>query len=143
MLFSAMFGSKHFVTNSVRSFSVRKIPKFHLISWCRSFVEMRSFRRVTGDLLKLSGNLFVSTKFPHQGIRWNSILSVKTYCTIDTASFVKYSRNQTLSLLFNSLNASVAVTQKPVNWFSQQINWLVFIWGQHWHLMSQFNPLSF
>ena len=30
-------------------FSLRKIPKFHLISWCRKFVETRSFRRVLGD----------------------------------------------------------------------------------------------
>ena len=38
--------------------------------------------------------------------------------------------------LFNPLNASVALIQKPVNWFPQQINWLVSIWGQQWHLMG-------
>ena len=36
----------------------------------------------------------------------------------------------------NPLNASIAPTQKPVNWFAVQINWLVSIWGQHWHLMD-------
>ena len=28
------------------------------------------------------------------------------------------------------------LTQKPVTWFAVQIKWLVYIWGQHWHLMS-------
>ena len=31
---------------------------------------------------------------------------------------------------FNSLNAKVAIIQKPVNWFTLQINWLVSIWWQ-------------
>ena len=26
--------------------------------------------------------------------------------------------------------------RNPVYWFAVQINWLVFIWGQHWHLMG-------
>ena len=30
--------------------SLRKIPKFHLISWCRNFVERHSLRRVSGEL---------------------------------------------------------------------------------------------
>ena len=32
--------------------------------------------------------------------------------------------------LFNSLNAKVAKISKLVNWFAQQISWLVFIWWQ-------------
>ena len=36
----------------------------------------------------------------------------------------------------NPLNASVALIQKPVNWLAEQINWLVSIWGHHWHLMG-------
>ena len=36
----------------------------------------------------------------------------------------------------NLSNESVSLIYKPVNWFAQQINWLVSIWGQHWHLMS-------
>ena len=36
----------------------------------------------------------------------------------------------------NPLNASVSLILKPVNWFALQINWLVSIWGQHWHLMG-------
>ena len=37
----------------------------------------------------------------------------------------------------NPLSASVALIYKPVNWFAQQINWLVSIWGKHWHLMGE------
>ena len=29
--------------------SLLKIPKFHLISWCGSFVETHNFLRVSGD----------------------------------------------------------------------------------------------
>ena len=36
----------------------------------------------------------------------------------------------------NELNANVALILKPVNWSAQQINWLVSIWEQHWHLMG-------
>ena len=36
----------------------------------------------------------------------------------------------------NPLSVSVAVIYKPVNWFAQQINSLVSIWGQQWHLMT-------
>ena len=38
--------------------------------------------------------------------------------------------------MLNPLSASVALIWKPVNWFAVQINWLVSIWGQHWHLMG-------
>ena len=40
------------------------------------------------------------------------------------------------NLQFNPLSAIVALTQKPVSWFAQQISWQVSIWGQHWHLMG-------
>ena len=36
----------------------------------------------------------------------------------------------------NPLSTSVALIEKPVNWFAQQINWLVPVWEQHWHLMG-------
>ena len=38
--------------------------------------------------------------------------------------------------VFNLLNVSIALIKKPVNWFAVQINWLVSIWGQHWHLIG-------
>ena len=51
----------------------------------------------------------------------------KKFCqTIATLIFV----------LFNRLNAIVALIQKPVNWFAVQMNWLVSIWGQQWHLIG-------
>ena len=37
---------------------------------------------------------------------------------------------------FNSLNAKIAMIQKPINWFAEQINWLVSIWWQLWCLLS-------
>ena len=40
------------------------------------------------------------------------------------------------NLKFNPLYASVALIQKPANSLAVQINWLVSIWGQHWHLMG-------
>ena len=52
----------------------------------------------------------------------------------------------TLQLVFflcflNLLNAGVALIYKPVNWFAQQINWLVSIWGLHQHLMGSSGKL--
>ena len=40
--------------------------------------------------------------------------------------------------LINPLSTSVALMEKPVNWFAQIINWLVSIWGQHWHLLVKY-----
>ena len=37
---------------------------------------------------------------------------------------------------FNLLNVGVALIKKAVNWFTQQIKWLVSIWGQHEHLIG-------
>ena len=34
------------------------------------------------------------------------------------------------------LNAGAVLIQKPVDWFTKQVNWLVSIWEQHWHLMG-------
>ena len=51
--------------------TLQKIPQFYLISWCGNFVERRSFRIVSGESHKTMGKLCLSTKFPHQEIRWN------------------------------------------------------------------------
>ena len=59
----------HFVL--ISSLVLCKIPKFHLISWCGNFVERLSFRRVSGESPKTLRKLCLSTKFPHQLIRWN------------------------------------------------------------------------
>ena len=41
-----------------------------------------------------------------------------------------------LLLYFIPLSPSVALIWKKGNWFTEQINWLVSIWGQLWHLMG-------
>ena len=51
--------------------TLRKIPWFHLISWCGNFVERNSFRIVSGDSPETMWKLCLSTKFSHQEIRWN------------------------------------------------------------------------
>ena len=43
---------------------------FTLISWCGNFVEKQSFRMIS-DSPKIMSKLCLSTKFPHQDIRWN------------------------------------------------------------------------
>ena len=58
----------------------RKILKFHLISWCGNFMETHSFNRVSSDSSETLWNLYVSSKCPHQEIRWNyGILCSKLY----------------------------------------------------------------
>ena len=55
----------------VRYGSLRKIPYFHLISWCGSFVERHSFRIDSGESPETVRKLCLSTKCPQQEIRWN------------------------------------------------------------------------
>ena len=70
-----------FTAFHVRSFAIfftltlRKIPLFHLTSSCGSIVERHNFRIVSGDLLEIMPKLCLSTKFPHQEIRWNDDIS--------------------------------------------------------------------
>ena len=42
--------------------STVQIPKFHLISWCEYFVEMYSFRWVSGDIPQKKKNVLTVTK---------------------------------------------------------------------------------
>ena len=46
-------------------FTLLKIPKFHLISWCANFVKTNCFRGVSGDSLETWCKRYASTKFPH------------------------------------------------------------------------------
>ena len=45
--------------------TLRKIPQFHLISWCGNFVERHSFRIVSGETPETMRKLCLSTEFPH------------------------------------------------------------------------------
>ena len=56
------------------------------------------------------------------GSEYTSIPTVKFSC--DYEEYVK------------PLNAGAVLIQKPVDWFTKQVNWLVSIWEQHWHLMG-------
>ena len=49
--------------------SLRKIPEFHLISWCENFVERHSFRIDSGESPETMRKLCLSTKFPRHEIR--------------------------------------------------------------------------
>ena len=60
-------------SNSTNFLLMHKIPKFHLISWYRNFVERHCFRRV-------STKLCLSTKFQHQENRWNFCIFCSAYC---------------------------------------------------------------
>ena len=45
------------------------------------------------------------------------------------------SENHAMDSILDSLKAEVVIIKKQVNWFALQINWLVSIWWQLWHLM--------
>ena len=62
---------KHFLKGILVKNTLHKIPGFHLISWCGSFMERHSFRRVSGHSANTLRKLWFSTKFPHQEIRLN------------------------------------------------------------------------
>ena len=61
----------HLKMHKIFPFSLRKIPYFHLISWCGNFVERYSFCKVSGKSLGdvknsilLAHNWFRSSTFP-------------------------------------------------------------------------------
>ena len=43
---------------------LRKIPQFHLISWCGNFAERHSFHKVSGSSPKTMRKMCLSAKFP-------------------------------------------------------------------------------
>ena len=63
--------------------SLQKIPYFHLISWCRNFVEGHSFCIVSADLPYTMHKPYFSRKFLHQKIRWN-------YCVLRSVSKLRF-----------------------------------------------------
>ena len=58
------------------STTLRKISKFHLISWCGNFVERHSFRRVSGDFH--TAKLGEITVF--YAVQTNPYFSKKEFC---------------------------------------------------------------
>ena len=65
---------------AAQCFTLRKIPKFRVFSWCGSFVERHSFGIVSGHSPETMPRLCLSTKFPYQEIRLNyGILRSVTY----------------------------------------------------------------
>ena len=49
--------------------TLRKVPKFCLISWCGNLMESHNFRKVSGESPETLRKLCASTKFSHQEIR--------------------------------------------------------------------------
>ena len=59
----------YYVNNDILLLTLRKIPKFHLISWCENFVERHSFRIVSGEMPETMRKLCLSAKLTHQQVR--------------------------------------------------------------------------
>ena len=51
--------------------SLRKIPNIHLICWWGNFVETHNFLMESGKWSKTLQKPCISTKIPHQEVRWN------------------------------------------------------------------------
>ena len=59
-----------------------KTPWFRLISWCENFVERQSFCLALANLPETMRKQCLSTKFPHQQIRWHyGVLTQCIHCT--------------------------------------------------------------
>ena len=76
-------------------FSLRKIPSFHLNSWCGNFAERPSFHIGLGNSPETMQKLCSSTKRAHQEIRWNggifrSVLKWPTVCLINFCCYYCY-----------------------------------------------------
>ena len=69
--------------------SLRKIPQFHLISWCEYFVEKHSFRIASANSPETMRKLRLSKKLPHQEIRWNCGIFRSGCCDRSTESFLE------------------------------------------------------
>ena len=72
IIFQTLYSNFHlggYFERRWRQDSLRKIPKFHLISWCGNFVEKHRVFRVLGDSAEPLRKLSLSTKIPHQEIR--------------------------------------------------------------------------
>ena len=67
-------------------------------------------------------------------ISWFIFLSLSRWMLFGIWMFLNKPYLQKPIIIFELnklIKRSVALIYKPVNWFSVQINWLVFIWGQH------------
>ena len=85
-------------------FTLRKIPQFHLNSWCGNYVKRHSFCIVSGDWSETTQKLCLSTKFSHQEIRWNygNLRSGVTVYCLSQIRWVQYTRLISSRVLISS-----------------------------------------
>ena len=110
--------------------TLRKIPLFHLISWCGNFVEKHSFLIVSGESPKTKRKLCPSAKFQHQEIRWNyGILhsESKKFLTI----FTIYAGYGCKCVLKNILVNEIAAAIKVHVWWAAT-KWVMKVGGASW-----------
>ena len=63
------------VFRTLPNISLLKIPKFHLIFWCRNFVKRYSFHRVSGDSRKLL-TIFAQSSKVRRRVQQNSSIAI-------------------------------------------------------------------
>ena len=74
--------------------TLSKILQFHLIPWCGNFVERHSLPIVLCDSPETMRKLRLSTKLPHQEIRWNYGI----FCSVGKNLFSNYFSRKKMSV---------------------------------------------
>ena len=82
--------------NFKRVLALRQLSWFHLIFWCRNFVEVHSFRRVSGDWLETLRKLCTTTKFLHRKLGKISVF----YAVLAILYFIMVEKRQTYHSVF-------------------------------------------
>ena len=67
---------------------LRKIPKFHLISWCINFLEKHSFRRVSRERQKLEANFTFPQNFHTRKLGETSVFYAMCFFTFSENAFI-------------------------------------------------------
>ena len=67
--FDKFLQDKLYLSEEILNKSLRKIPYFHLISWCVNLMEKYSFHIDSGKSPEIMRKLYLSTKFPHQEVK--------------------------------------------------------------------------
>ena len=101
--------------------------------WQESIFVSTIFTSTLSKILQLSPSLFSKTKLRIPAIYLVLSFNINNVIVVR----VKLYLFETFSKFKHSFSSTCfKIPIKPVNWLAQQINWLVSIWGQHYHLIG-------
>ena len=108
-----------------------------------NFVERNSFHIVSGDSLEAMRKLFLSTKFPHQEIKWNYVFFCSAIELSEERIFISENHadiNQLRCTTYCQKRVKVETLPPYQNFLRQHMK--IYVWQKLENFVSQDSPVN-